>query len=192
MSCRHRPVTYPAIALPEKRRIGLVLAPEDEDCVEVGRANGAIVCVLRLREFMAGRLGGGRRLIFGLALAGAGVTVCFSAPHAEPAPDGAIAAQDMVVAVATPEAEATAAVEPRDKKAEATAWVQRCFAKLGYYKGPIDGKANEATWTAHWYFKNDHGLKAYGDFLAEPVQKKLKALCKNIPCLLYTSPSPRD
>jgi len=89
---------------------------------------------------------------------------------------------ETVTAVVTPETEpAPVAAEPRDVKAEATARVQRCFAKLGYYKGPIDGKANEATWTAHWYFKNDHGLKAYGDFLAEPVLKKLDALCKEKP-----------
>jgi len=189
MSCRHRPVKFLAIALPGRRRIGLVLAPEDEDCVEVGRANGAIAYVLRLREYMAGSVGCGRRLIFGLVLAGAGVVACFAAPHAEPAPDGAVAAPNMVVAVVTPEAEATAAAAPRDKKAEATAWVQRCFAKLGYYKGPIDGKANDATWTAHWYFKNEHGMKAYGDFLAEPVQKKLKTLCKDVP-VLVAEPEP--
>ena len=102
----------------------------------------------------------------------------------EPAPDEAASQNPrhmVLAAVVTPETEATAAAEPRDKKAEATAWVQRCFAKLGYYKGPIDGKANDATWTAHWYFKNEHGMKAYGDFLAEPVQKKLKALCKDVP-----------
>ena len=88
-----------------------------------------------------------------------------------------------VIAVVTPETEPTPvpSAEPRDKKAEATARVQRCFAQLGYYKGPIDGKPNEETWTAHWYFKNDHGLKAYGDFLAEPVQQKLDELCKEEP-----------
>jgi hypothetical protein len=87
-----------------------------------------------------------------------------------------------VTAVVTPQTEAAPApAEPRDERAEATARVQRCFAQLGYYKGPIDGKANEETWTAHWYFKNEHGLKAYGDFLAEPVQKKIAELCKEKP-----------
>ena len=137
---------------------------------------------------MAGRLGRGRSLIFGLVLEVAGAAACFAVLHAEPAPDGAPAA--IVIAVVTPEAEATAAAEPRDKKEEATAWVQRCFAKLGYYKGPIDGKANDETWTAHWYFKNEHGMKAYGDFLAEPVQKKLKALCKDVPVAEPEPPAP--
>ena len=88
-----------------------------------------------------------------------------------------------VTAVVTPDSEAASAppAEARDAKAEATARVQRCYAQLGYYKGPIDGKANEATWTAHWYFKNDHGLKAHGDFLSEAVQKKIDELCKKEP-----------
>ncbi|HUW72420.1 MAG TPA: caspase family protein [Methyloceanibacter sp.] len=83
------------------------------------------------------------------------------------------------IAVVTPETEPTAEpAEPRDVKAETTARVQRCFAKLGYYKGPIDGKANADTWTAHWYFKNEYGLKSHGDFLDKPVLKKIDQLCK--------------
>ena len=139
---------------------------------------------------MAGRLGGGRSLALRLALAVAGVAAGSAMLHAEPSPEGAPAARNMIVAVVTPEAEATAAAEPRDKKAEATAWVQRCFAKLGYYKGPIDGKANDDTWTAHWYFKNEHGMKSYGDFLADPVQKKLKSLCKDVPVVETEPPAP--
>lgn len=113
---------------------------------------------------MSGRLGRGRSLAFGLA-----VTVL-----------GVAAFGPSSLAVVMPESEATQATppEPQDKKAEATALVQRCFAELGFYKGPIDGKANEATWTAYWYFKNEHGLKAYSNFLAEPVQEKLNELCK--------------
>jgi hypothetical protein len=97
---------------------------------------------------------------------------------------------ETVTAVVTPETEPAPAppAEPRDKKAEATARAQRCFAQLGYYKGPIDGKANADTWTAHWFFKNDHGLKAYGDFLAEPVQKKLDELCKEEPVVATPEP----
>ena len=119
---------------------------------------------------MAGRHG--RGLILGLAVAVLGVTASFVGAHAE---------RMRVLAVVTPESEpAPAQAEPRDPKAEATARAQRCYAKLGYYKGPIDGKTNEATWTAHWFFKNEHGLKKYGDFLAKPVQKKIKELCKDI------------
>jgi len=146
---------------------------------------------------MAGRLGRGRCLGFGLVLAVVGVAAFCSGSAAEPVPDGATTAQNVPsaaststpeprrtrIAVVTPETEPSPApsAEPLDKKAEATARVQRCFAQLGYYKGPIDGKPNEETWTAHWYFKNDHGLKAYGDFLAEPVQQKLDELCKSKP-----------
>jgi len=142
---------------------------------------------------MAGRLGHAQCLIFGLVLCvGASAFSCLS--RAEPLPDGARTPQlaphavpdpaqrypATRTAVVTPETEPTPAAEHRDKKAEETAWTQRCFAQLGYYKGPIDGKANEDTWTAHWFFKNDHGLKSYGDFLAEPVQKKLHQLCKDL------------
>jgi len=146
---------------------------------------------------MAGSLRRGRCLIFGLVLAvGAAAFACVS--YAKPLPGGAGTAQAAPravpapahshpatraarTAVVTPETEAAPAAEHQDTRAEAIARVQRCFAKLGYYKGPIDGKANEETWTAHWYFKNDHGLKAYGDFLAEPVQRKLDELCKEKP-----------
>jgi hypothetical protein len=121
---------------------------------------------------MAGRQGRGRVLIFGLALMVLGVAALGAAARAE---------RMLVLAVVTPESEVTPAPEEfSDPKAEATARAQRCYAKLGYYEGPIDGKANPATWTAHWYFKNDHGLKKYGDFLAEPVQEKIKELCKDI------------
>jgi hypothetical protein len=86
-----------------------------------------------------------------------------------------------VTAVATPDSDPSPASssEHLSERAKAISWIQRCFAQLGYYKGPIDGKANADTWTAHWFFKNDHGLKAYGDFLAKPVQKKLHELCKD-------------
>jgi len=144
---------------------------------------------------MAGTLEGRRSLVFGLALALLGATGPVALSHAEPSsepgtvpelPLDAISpetnAPAIRTAVVTPESEPTAAASaPVDKKTQDTKRVQRCFAKLGYYKGPIDGKANEATWTAHWYFKNEHGLKRYGDFLAEPVLKKIAQLCKEEP-----------
>jgi len=124
-----------------------------------------------LRIHMAGRRGRGHGLFLGLALAVFGVAALCAEASAE---------DRLVVAVATPEQEPTPdPVELSDPKAEKTARAQRCYAQLGYYKGPITGKVNEATWTAHWYFKNDHGLKRYGDFLSEPVQKKIKELCKD-------------
>ena len=119
---------------------------------------------------MAGRRGRGRGLFIGLGLAVVGVAAVGAEAHAVDMP---------VVAVVTPESEPTPVpAEFQDPKAKATARAQRCYAKLGYYKGAITGKTNEATWTAHWYFKNDHGLKKYGDFLSEPVQNKIKELCK--------------
>jgi hypothetical protein len=148
---------------------------------------------------MAGRLECGRCLIFGLVL-GVGAAAFPYLLHATPVPGGARTAQTTThaapaqsqpstrTAVVTPETEPAPADEPRDKRAEAIAWVQRCFAQLGYYKGPIDGKANADTWTAHWFFKNDHGLKAYGDFLAEPVQRKLHKLCKDLPVVEAAKP----
>jgi len=122
---------------------------------------------------MAGRVESGRSLMFGLALAVLGAIAPSGVSHAEPL------TPPTRIAVVTLDTEPTTApAESRDVKAETTARVQRCFAKLGYYKGPIDGEANEDTWTAHWYFKNEHGLKAYGDFLAKPVLKKIGELCK--------------
>ena len=119
---------------------------------------------------MAGRQGRGRDLIFGFAL------MVFAAAVSG---GGAQAERPLRLVVVTPESEPTQAEEEfQDTKAKATARAQRCYTQLGYYKGPIDGKANSATWTAHWYFKNDHGLKKYGDFLAKPVQKKIKELCE--------------
>lgn len=143
---------------------------------------------------MAGRLVGGGSLVFGLVLTIAGAMAPFATSHAEPLsalemrprlPFGAVPPKPNSsatrTAVVTPETEPGAApAAPVDKKAEATKRVQRCYAKLGYYKGPIDGKANDEIWTAHWYFKNEYGLKAYGDFLAEPVQKKIAELCKDV------------
>jgi uncharacterized caspase-like protein len=71
--------------------------------------------------------------------------------------------------------------EPTDQdspRVQATKRAQRCFAELGLYKGPIDGKGNRETWTAYWYFKHAHGLTAYRDYIAEPVQQKVSALGK--------------
>jgi hypothetical protein len=147
---------------------------------------------------MAGRLGRGPSLILGFGLIATGVAgpavesaaepsfgvvTAQASPHAVSPPiqsQSVPRSERSVIAVVTPETDAAAAepADPRDKRVEATKRVQRCYAKLGYYKGPIDGKANKETWTAHWYFKNDYGLKAYGDFLAEPVQKKIDELCK--------------
>jgi hypothetical protein len=33
--------------------------------------------------------------------------------------------------------------------------------------------------TAFWFFKRDHGLKGYADFVATPVQEKFASLCKS-------------
>ena len=55
---------------------------------------------------------------------------------------------------------------------------KRCFASLGFYKGPIDGRVSPETWTAYWYFKQAHDLKRHSDFLDEAVQTKIAALCQ--------------
>ena len=125
------------------------------------------------------------RLVFGVILASLGAIVPVTGTNAEPSSQ----AGPIVTAVVTPETEAAAPrpAEPLDEKSR-TKRVQRCYAKLGYYKGAIDGKASKETWTAHWYFKNEHGLKAYGDFLAAPVQRKIDALCKDEPVLEAAAP----
>jgi hypothetical protein len=55
---------------------------------------------------------------------------------------------------------------------------QRCFAALGFYQGPSDGRVSPETWTAYWYFKHAHDLKRHSDFLDEAVQTKIAALCQ--------------
>lgn len=125
----------------------------------------------------------------GLCLAIASGFVWLNA--AEAAPDGLSrpmgSSNPMIVAVTTPDTEAGASRAPvRPAEMSDTERVQRCYAELGYYEGPITGKTNEAMWTAHWHFKNEHGLKAYGDFLAAPVLKKIETLCT------FEEPAPAD
>jgi hypothetical protein len=67
---------------------------------------------------------------------------------------------------------------PTPEQVEAIAKAQKCLAELGYYKGAVDGKRGKETWTAFWNFKQEHDLKSYSDLLAEPVQQKLVAVCK--------------
>lgn len=130
---------------------------------------------------MAGKISSLLRpnLGFVLIALGAGVGAAalfftsFGPSHAAPGAAG----EAFRVAVVSQDAGVTPPARPLDKDA-ATKRVQRCYAKLGYYKGPIDGKANKATRTAHGRFKDEHGLKAYEDFLSEPVQRKLAVLCK--------------
>jgi hypothetical protein len=85
-----------------------------------------------------------------------------------------------VTAVATPDARSAPApsAAPDDAQVQAISRVQSCLTELGYYKGPIDGKRGRETWTAYWNFKHEHGLAAYSDFLAAPVQQKFASLCK--------------
>jgi len=125
---------------------------------------------------MAGNSSTRSRLVLGLALAMAWGLLCVG--PAQAMPDSS--RETIVVAVTTPDGDAAATRAPKrlDKKS-LTERVQRCYTELGYYTGPISGKANKATWTAHWHFKNDHGLKAHGDFLAGAVLKKIEALCKD-------------
>ncbi len=91
-----------------------------------------------------------------------------------------IADEPVTVVLAPDQAPSTATSDaPTSEQVKAISRAQSCLTELGYYKGPIDGKRGRETWTAYWYFKNDHGLKAYSDILAEPVQQKLASLCKD-------------
>jgi len=94
-------------------------------------------------------------------------------------PVNAVVAPDAGVVAPDASSSPPASAEPQDEQVQAIARVQSCLTELGYYKGPIDGKRGRETWTAYWYFKNDHGLKGYSDLLAEPVQQKLASLCKS-------------
>lgn len=130
-------------------------------------------------------------IAFAAALAAAIATAVSAEPSSQATIQEGADARPIVTAIVTPETEAAATRPPKPlSKAARTKRVQRCYAKLGYYKGPIDGKANKKTWTAHWHFKNDHGLKSYGDFLAAPVQKKIEALCQDEPALRTAAKAP--
>ena len=100
-------------------------------------------------------------------------------------------ADEPVTAVATPDAGPAPApsAELPDEQVQAISRAQSCLTELGYYKGPIDGKRGKETWTAYWNFKNDHGLKAYSDFLAAPVQQKFASLCKGPETTAATEPA---
>jgi len=137
---------------------------------------------------MAGNISSRRRSNPGFVLvvlgavvgAGVGAAALVFAPlgssHAAPgAADGTFR-----VAVVPPDAERVPPARPLDKETS-TKRVQRCYAKLGYYSGPVDGRANKATRAAHLQFKSEQGLSAYEDFLSEPVQRKIAALCNEEP-----------
>jgi peptidoglycan hydrolase-like protein with peptidoglycan-binding domain len=121
---------------------------------------------------MAGSVVTMRGLIFGLGLGATAIAAFPGAAVAEPPdPSGTEIAQGV-----PPPPPATNA--PTPEQVEAIAKAQKCLADLGYYQGAVDGKRGKQTWTAFWNFKQEHGLKAYSDLLAEPVQQKLAALCK--------------
>ena len=102
--------------------------------------------------------------------------VCARALHRE---GGACVAMEPATATAAPtDVQPTESSILATPRAEAIARTQACFRELGYYNGPIDGVTNKDTWTAHWYFKREHGLIAHSDFLDETVQRKLSSLCK--------------
>jgi hypothetical protein len=138
---------------------------------------------------MAGRLGIVRALVWGLVFVTAGVTAFARASNAEPigeprtrmaqtAPPVFLPSVDGFPQAQPARARVPAESAPTPEQIDAIARAQKCLAELGYYKGEVDGKRGKETWTAFWNFKQEHGLKGYSDLLAEPVQQKLVALCK--------------
>lgn len=119
---------------------------------------------------MAGRLG----TVTTLAVALAALTAVASAVTAEPVQEHPAVTAQSTPALPPPLSQAP----PTPEQVEAIAGAQKCLAELGYYQGAVDGKRGKQTWTAFWNFKQEHGLKAYSDLLAEPVLQKLDALCK--------------
>jgi hypothetical protein len=134
---------------------------------------------------MAGRLGTVHGLIFGLIVVAAGSAALSRACNAESLRNRIAQAAAWVVSAPVrpgPQAQAaragfSAKETPTPEQVKAIAHVQTCLAELGYYKGPVDGKRGQETWTAYWNFKHDHGLGAYSDLLAEKVREKLDELC---------------
>lgn len=134
---------------------------------------------------MAGRLG----TVGGLVIVAAGIAAVAGASNAEPfsetwarmaqaAPPIFRPSVDRLAQAQPPRAGAPVGNAPTPEQVEAIAKSQQCLANLGYYKGTVDGKRGKETWTAFWNFKQQHDLKSYSDLLAEPVQQKLLALCK--------------
>jgi Caspase domain len=138
---------------------------------------------------MAGRLGTVKTLMLGLAGFGVSLAAVPLALNAEPLGEHRVktaqSAPSVLLRPAEPRPQAkpartgpTVPEPPTPEQVEAIRQAQQCLADLGYYKGAVDGKRGKETWTAFWNFKQEHGLKAYSDLLAEAVQQKLTALCK--------------
>ena len=138
---------------------------------------------------MAGRLGTVQALVWGLGFVAAGVTALAGASNAEPIGERPARTAQSAPPVLRPSVESLPQAQPAragvpaenaptPEQIEAIARAQKCLAEIGYYKGAVDGKRGKQTWTAFWNFKQEHGLKGYSDLLAEPVQQKLVALCK--------------
>jgi Caspase domain len=136
---------------------------------------------------MAGRSRILRALAWCLVFVAAGLTALASSaePLGEPrarmaqnAPPMSRPTVDQLAQAQPARAGVPAESAPTPEQIDAIARAQKCLAELGYYKGTVDGKRGKETWTAFWNFKQEHGLKSYSDLLAEPVQQKLVALCK--------------
>ena len=139
---------------------------------------------------MAGRRGAARGLA--LALAVAGLAALSQMSLAEPgSSQGVRTAQDeTVTAVADPVVAASQTpVGLPEEQVQAITRAQRCLTELGYYKGEIDGKRGQATWTAYWHFKHDHDLAGYKDLTLPTVQKKMGELCKDFDTTAAITPA---
>jgi len=145
---------------------------------------------------MTWRLGAAQSLVLGLVLVAAGLAALVQVSIAEPWGERRTAAAPDQVAVAPDAGAPGAGSSPpgsaglQEEQVRAIVRVQSCLTELGYYKGPIDGKRGRETWTAYWFFKNDHGLKGHSDLLADAVQQKVASLCKGPETTAAVEPAP--
>jgi hypothetical protein len=126
---------------------------------------------------MAGKRGGARGLVLGLAIVVAGRAALSELCAAE---SGSLPKETMTATADPVAATPQTPVGLAEEQVKAIARAQRCLAELGYYKGEIDGKRGKNTWTAYWQFKHDHGLAGYKDLTSPTVQKKMGELCTGL------------
>jgi hypothetical protein len=142
---------------------------------------------------MAGKSRTPQGLVLGLVLVAFGVAALAVSSHAETSRERRAKTAQSATPILVPPKKKRPQAEPvrahaatqgnppaplTPEDVQAITRAQSCLTELGYYKGAIDGKRGKETWAAYWQFKQDHGLKAYSDLLAQPVQEKIASLCK--------------
>ncbi|MEG6510027.1 peptidoglycan-binding domain-containing protein [Methyloligella sp. 2.7D] len=93
-----------------------------------------------------------------------------------PMPRAAAADIEATASIPLPERAPDVPEDPATRM-ERTAAAQDCLAKLGFYKGAVDGEAGRSTVRAFRRFAKRQGLAEGTDLLSRGAQEKLGAAC---------------